>query len=237
MGYKFRPEFIIDQGYYNNQYRVPSKEFKDFMAFQRREVAALAKEMVDITHELGKEAMMFLGDHFIGTEPYMDEFKSIGLDAVVGSVGNGATLRLISDIPGVKYTEGRFLPYFFPDTFHEGGDPVREAKENWVTARRAILRKPIDRIGYGGYLKLACQFPEFIDYVESVCSSSGSSMTTSRGPPPTASRRWPFSTAGAGPGLGAATWSTTPCIRSRTTPTPGSSRPCPGPLRREIHQL
>lgn len=168
-GYPFRPEFIIDQGYYNNQYRVPSREYKDFMAFQRREVAALAREMVDITHELGKEAMMFLGDHWIGTEPFLDEFKSIGLDAVVGSVGNGSTLRLISDIPGVKYTEGRFLPYFFPDTFHEGGDPVREAKENWVTARRAILRKPIDRIGYGGYLKLACQFPEFIDYVESVC--------------------------------------------------------------------
>ena len=169
-GYRFRPEFIIDQGYYNNQYRTPSKQFKDFMAFQRREVAALAREMVDITHELGKEAMMFLGDHFIGTEPYMDEFKTIGLDAVVGSVGNGSTLRLISDIPGVRYTEGRFLPYFFPDTFHEGGDPVREAKENWVTARRAILRKPIDRIGYGGYLKLACQFPEFLDYVESVCT-------------------------------------------------------------------
>ena len=170
VGYKFRPEFIVDQGYYNNQYRVPSKEFKDFQAFQRREVAALAKEMVDITHELGKEAMMFLGDHWIGTEPFMEEWKTIGVDAVVGSVGNGSTLRLISDIPGVKYTEGRFLPYFFPDTFHEGGDPVREAKENWVTARRAILRKPIDRIGYGGYLKLALQFPEFIDYVESVCN-------------------------------------------------------------------
>ncbi|PWM61286.1 MAG: 1,3-beta-galactosyl-N-acetylhexosamine phosphorylase, partial [Subdoligranulum variabile] len=41
---------------------------------------------------------------------------------------------------------------------------------NWVTARRAILRSPIDRIGYGGYLKLACQFPEFLDYVESVCN-------------------------------------------------------------------
>ena len=40
---------------------------------------------------------------------------------------------------------------------------MREAKENWVTARRAILRKPIDRIGYGGYLKLACEFPEFLD--------------------------------------------------------------------------
>ena len=170
VGYKFRPEFIVDQGYHNNQYRVPSKEFKDFQAFQRREVAKLAKEMVDITHELGKEAMMFLGDHWIGTEPFMEEWKTIGVDAVVGSVGNGSTLRLISDIPGVKYTEGRFLPYFFPDTFHEGGDPVKEAKENWVTARRAILRKPIDRIGYGGYLKLALQFPEFIDYVESVCN-------------------------------------------------------------------
>ena len=170
VGYKFRPEYIIDQGYYNNQYRVPSKEFRDFQAFQRREVAKLAKEMVDITHACGCEAMMFLGDHWIGTEPFMPEFKSIGLDAVVGSVGNGSTLRLISDIEGVKYTEGRFLPYFFPDTFHEGGDPVREAKENWVTARRAILRKPIDRIGYGGYLKLALQFPEFVDYVESVCN-------------------------------------------------------------------
>ncbi len=170
VGYKFRPEYVIDQGYYNNQYRVPSKEFKDFQAFQRREVAALAREMCDITHEKGKEAMMFLGDHWIGTEPFMDEFKTIGLDAVVGSVGNGSTLRLISDIPGVQYTEGRFLPYFFPDTFCDGGDPVREAKENWVTARRAILRKPIDRIGYGGYLKLAFEFPEFLDYVESVCN-------------------------------------------------------------------
>ncbi|MBR5560349.1 MAG: 1,3-beta-galactosyl-N-acetylhexosamine phosphorylase, partial [Clostridia bacterium] len=54
--------------------------------------------------------------------------------------------------------------------FNENGDPVKEAKVNWVTARRAILRKPIDRIGYGGYLKLACDFPEFLDYVESVCN-------------------------------------------------------------------
>ena len=169
VGYTFRPEFIIDQGYMNNSYRIPSKEFRDFQAFQRREVALLAKEMVDIVHEYGKEAMMFMGDHWIGMEPFMDEFAKIGLDAVVGSVGNGATLRLFSDIKNVKYTEGRFLPYFFPDTFHEGGDPVKEAKVNWVTARRAILRSPIQRIGYGGYLKLALQFPDFVDYITEVC--------------------------------------------------------------------
>ena len=160
VGYAFRPEYIIDQGYMNNTYRIPSKEFKDFQAFQRREVAKLAKEMVDIVHEYGKavgrflkesdeygkEAMMFMGDHWIGMEPFMDEFASIGLDAVVGSVGNGATLRLFSDIKNVKYTEGRFLPYFFPDTFHEGGDPVKEAN-----------------------LKLALEFPDFVQYIKEVC--------------------------------------------------------------------
>ena len=169
VGYKFRPEYIIDQGYMNNTYRVPTDKYFDFIDFQRREVAKLAKEMVDIVHEYDREAMMFLGDHWIGMEPYMEEFKSIGLDAVVGSVGNGQTLRLISDIEGVKYTEGRLLPYFFPDTFYKGGSPLREAKINWITARRAILRKPVDRIGYGGYLKLTLDFPDFIDYTKKVC--------------------------------------------------------------------
>ena len=184
VGYPFRAEYIIDQGYYNNQYRVPSKEFQDFQAFQRREVAKIVKEMTEITHECGKKAMMFLGDHWIGTEPFMEEFKTLGIDAVVGSVGNGSTLRLISDIEGVKYTEGRLLPYFFPDVFNENGDPVKEAKYNWVTARRAILRKPIDRIGYGGYLKLALQFPEFLDYVEQVCNEFRTLYANVKGPTP-----------------------------------------------------
>jgi len=169
VGYPFRPEYIIDQGYHNNTNRVPSKEFRDFQEFQQREVSKLMKVLVDICHNHGKEAMMFLGDHWIGTEPFGEYFKNVGVDAVVGSVGNGTTLRLISDIPGVNYTEGRFLPYFFPDVFCEGGDPIKEAKVNWVTARRAILRKPVDRIGYGGYLKLALEFPDFIQYIEEVC--------------------------------------------------------------------
>ncbi len=169
VGYKFRPEFIINQGFHNSTFCVPTKEYKDFMDFQQREVALLITRFVDLVHGLNKEVMMFLGDHWIGTEPFGKYFKDLDIDAVVGSVGNGTTLRLISDIEGVKYTEGRFLPYLFPDTFYEGGDPTKEAKENWVTARRAILRKPVDRIGYGGYLKLALDFPDFIDYVTHVC--------------------------------------------------------------------
>lgn len=169
-GYRFRPEFIVDQGYHNSIFRVPSKEFKDFIEFQQIEVSKLAKELVDIVHSYGKEAMMFLGDHWIGTEPFGKYFANIGLDAVVGSVGDGVTLRMISDIQGVRYTEGRLLPYFFPDVFCEGGDPIGEAQENWLKARRAILRSPLDRIGYGGYLKLASEWPGFIDEIEHVVS-------------------------------------------------------------------
>lgn len=110
---------------------------------------------------------MFLGDHWIGTEPYGKYFKDIGLDGVVGSVGDGVTLRLIADID-VGFTEGRLLPYFFPDVFYEGNDPTIEAKDNWSKARRALVRKPLDRIGYGGYLSLAYKFPDFIEYISKV---------------------------------------------------------------------
>ncbi len=167
-GYKFRPEYIVDKGYHNSCFRNPSKEFKDFMRFQQIEVAKLARELVDIVHSHNKEAMMFLGDHWIGTEPYGEYFKDINLDAVVGSVGNGVTLRMISDIKDVRYREGRFLPYFFPDVFNENGNPIFEAKDNWLKARRAILRSCLDRIGYGGYLKLAYNTPGFIDTIEKI---------------------------------------------------------------------
>ena len=167
-GYALRPEDIVDHGYYNSSFRAPTRQYRDYMDFIQRFVADKARELVELVHEAGRKAMMFLGDNWIGTEPYGKYFQNIGLDAVVGSVGGGATLRLISDIPGVKYTEGRFLPYFFPDTFYEGNDPVPEAVENWLCARRALMRKPLDRIGYGGYLSLAYKFPGFVDYIERV---------------------------------------------------------------------
>ncbi|MCW5954124.1 MAG: 1,3-beta-galactosyl-N-acetylhexosamine phosphorylase, partial [Propionibacteriaceae bacterium] len=164
-GCRLRPEDFVDEGYYNSSFRVPTQRYLDYLDFTVELVARSAAELVRLTHEAGKEAMMFLGDQWIGVEPYSERFAGIGLDAVVGSVGDGTTLRMISDIPGVKYTEGRFLPYFFPDSFYEGADPGIEARANWLQARRAILRSPIDRMGYGGYLSLASRFPSFVDTV------------------------------------------------------------------------
>lgn len=167
-GYRLRPEDFIDNGYYNTPFKVPSKRYLDWMEFNQRFVAGFAKECVDIVHKAGKKAIMFLGDHWAGTEPYGKYFGEIGLDAVVGAAGDGVTTRMISDIP-VKATEARFYPYFFPDVFHEGGNPVKESLDVWRKSRRALLRKPTERMGYGGYLSLAVGFKDFVDHIGEVC--------------------------------------------------------------------
>ena len=181
-GYALTAEDIIDGGCYNNPFRVPKKKFLDYMDYVCRFVSKKVRELVDITHANGKEAMMFLGDDWIGAEPYGEYFKDMNLDAVVGSVGGGVTVRMLSEIPHVKYHEGRFLPYFFPDTFFDGNEDaaVAELNRNWVTARRAMMRKPLDRMGFGGYLSLAAKFPKFIkragqvcDEFRSICEAAG----------------------------------------------------------------
>lgn len=169
-GYELRPADFVDEGYYHSQFRPKTKQISDWLEFQNRFVTDRVAELTKLAHDAGKEAMMFLGDNWIGTEPYGENFAKTGIDAVVGSVGSAATCRMISDVPGVKYTEGRFLPYFFPDVFREGGDPTGQAEEFWQQARRAIVRSPLDRIGYGGYLSLAVKFPEFIAKVEQICN-------------------------------------------------------------------
>lgn len=169
-GIKLVAEDFVDSGYYNTCFRNPTQKFLKYMDFVERFVSEVIGELVDICHEFGKEAMMFLGDDWIGSEPYGEHFKKMGLDAVVGSVGGGVTVRMLSEIPHVKYREGRFLPYFFPDTFFDGNEQaaVDELNRNWRTARRAIMRKPIDRMGFGGYLSLAAKFPTFIDRVTEI---------------------------------------------------------------------
>ncbi len=168
-GYSLRPEDIVRAGSHNGSFLPPTKPFLDYMDFVQRFVTRLARECVDLVHAAGKEAMMFFGDHWIGAEPYGKYFGEIGLDAIVGSVGDGVTCRMISDVPHVKIHEGRFLPYFFPDTFYEGGDPTGEANVNWMAARRSICRSPLQRIGYGGYLSLAAAFPDFVARVTEIC--------------------------------------------------------------------
>lgn len=167
-GYRLRPEDFIDNGYCNTSFRVPSKRFLDWMDFNQRFVAGFAKECVERVHRAGKKAIMFLGDHWAGTEPYGRYFGEIGLDAVVGAAGDGVTTRMISDIP-VKAAEVRFYPYFFPDIFREGGAPVKESEEVWRKARRALLRRPAERMGYGGYLSLAVKFGDFVEHIARVC--------------------------------------------------------------------
>lgn len=186
-GYRLRPEDIVTAGSYNSPFKVPTKQYLDYMDFIGKFVCDECRQLVDIVHENGREAMMFLGDTWIGTEPYGKYFGNIGLDAIVGSVGSGITVRMLTDMPHVKYSEGRFLPYFFPDTFREGGKPTEELNEIWRKARRAMMIKPLDRMGFGGYLNLADKFPDFIKRVGEICDEfrdiydtvKGSSVKTS----------------------------------------------------------
>lgn len=57
------------------------------MEFTEKYVTKTVRELIDIVHAEGKEAMMFLGDSWIGTEPYGEHFKDLDLDAIVDSVG------------------------------------------------------------------------------------------------------------------------------------------------------
>ncbi|MBE5751974.1 MAG: 1,3-beta-galactosyl-N-acetylhexosamine phosphorylase [Clostridiales bacterium] len=185
-GYMLKTEDIVAQGTYQNNFVNPTETFRDYMEFTEKYVTKTVRELVDIIHAEGKEAMMFLGDSWIGTEPYGDYFKDMQLDAVVGSVGGGVTVRMLSEIPHVKYHEGRFLPYFFPDTFFEGNEDnaVAELNRNWVTARRAMMRKPLERMGFGGYLSLAAKFPKFIERAGQVCDEFRSICDASDGGKP-----------------------------------------------------
>ena len=170
-GYALCSEDFVRVGTYNTPFCPPTARFRDWMEFVQRRVSATVRPLVDIVHRYGKEAMMFLGDDWIGAEPYGPFFQELDLDAVVGSVGGGTTVRMLAEIPHVRCREGRLLPYFFPDTFFEGNEEGARAEldRNWRTARRALLRKPLDRIGFGGYLSLAAKFPSFVDRVSEIC--------------------------------------------------------------------
>lgn len=168
-GYEIKLEDLVSAGYYSNHFLLPSKAVLDYTDLVQRFVAETMAKIVKKVHDAGKEAMMFWGDNWIGAEPYGKHFEKIGLDAVVGSVSSGTTVRAVSDIPNLKYREIRMMPYFFPDSLWNEDAATNALLYNWVIERRALLRKPVERIGFGGYLKLADKLPKFCEAVGQVC--------------------------------------------------------------------
>ncbi|NWK55919.1 1,3-beta-galactosyl-N-acetylhexosamine phosphorylase [Verrucomicrobiaceae bacterium N1E253] len=169
-GYALTAEDFVDDGYYNATYRVPTKAYRDWMTFIQDFTVKFGKELVKKVHAAGKKAAIFWGDHWIGAEFYHPSYQEIGIDINIGAVEDGVALRRLSDTPGKLEKEIRLYPYFFPDVFREGGDPAGESISNWAKIRRAMLRMPVDRIGYGGYLSLAAKFPDFVQSVETICN-------------------------------------------------------------------
>jgi 1,3-beta-galactosyl-N-acetylhexosamine phosphorylase len=164
-GYRLRSEDFVDCGYYNAACRVPSRAYLDWMQFIHRFVVKFGRALADKVHAVGKKTAIFWGDHWIGVEPQSTDFQRMGIDIHIGAAEDGVALRRVSDAPGPQIKELRLYPYFFPDVFRSGGDPTGESRSNWIKIRRALMRKNIDRIGYGGYLSLAIRFPDFVEHV------------------------------------------------------------------------
>lgn len=175
-GYKMTSEDFVNGGEYTSTHNVPSKKYREWMDFINRFVVEFGKKLIDLVHSYGKKAYVFYDDSWIGVEPYGKRFKEFGFDGIIKCVFNGFEARLGGGVEGVEAHELRFHPYLFPTgltgepTFAPGGNPKLDASKYWVNVRRALLRKPVDRIGLGGYLHLVEPFPDFCDYIEEVAN-------------------------------------------------------------------
>ncbi|NLW86552.1 MAG: 1,3-beta-galactosyl-N-acetylhexosamine phosphorylase [Planctomycetes bacterium] len=167
-GYKLRGEDFIQAGRYAHTNIPPTSRMLDWMDFIQQFALRFGKDLVDKIHAAGKKAAMFWGDHWIGAEPFDPKFASMGMDIIIGAAEDGVALRRVSDVPLNVVRELRFYPYFFPDVFKPGANPIEESRKNWMKIRRALLRMPVDRIGWGGYLSLAAKFPDFINHLAGI---------------------------------------------------------------------
>lgn len=171
-GYRPRAEDFVNAGLYNNSYKVPSRFYRDWMDFINAFVIEFGRRCVERIHAHGKKAFVFYNDHWIGLEPWGERFREIGLDGIIDGIFSGFETRKVSGTPDVEVRELRLHPYLFPTgvngapSFLPGGDPTLECKTYWLDIRRALLREPVDRIGFGGYLHLVANHPQFIEYVE-----------------------------------------------------------------------
>ncbi len=172
-GYTMTAEDFISGGRRRPGHDVPGPKKRDWMAFVQRFVNAFTQELTEIVHRYGKKAYVFYDDSWVGMEPYNGCFPEMRFDGLIKCVFSGFESRLCAGVP-VETHEIRLHPYLFPvglggaPTFMPGGDPARDARTYWRQIRRALLRKPVERIGLGGYLHLTEGFPEFVDGIETI---------------------------------------------------------------------
>ncbi|MBL7077372.1 MAG: 1,3-beta-galactosyl-N-acetylhexosamine phosphorylase [Kiritimatiellae bacterium] len=167
-------ESFIREGAYNHSAQVPDPVYKQWMAFIHDFFMEISGPYIDMVHDAGKKAVIFLGDQWIGSEPYAPDFKTLKMDGAIAAVFNGFETRLVGDLTSVPVKEIRFHPYFFPKevtgkpTFSEGGEPLNDLQTYWRDVRRACLRVTINRISFGGIISLLDGYPDFVDYVGEV---------------------------------------------------------------------
>ena len=172
-GYALTAEDFVRQGKYNATHRIPNQKKLDWITFIGNFTRKATKALVDIVHAAGKSAYVFYDDSWVGLEPYNGHFGEFGFDGLIKCIFSGYEVRLCADVD-VPIHEVRFHPYLFPvglgnaPTFSKGGNPGRDARNYWLNARRALLRKKIDRCGLGGYLSLTQDFPDFIDAIDEI---------------------------------------------------------------------
>lgn len=173
-GYKMTSEDFINNGKYNSTHNTPTEKYRAWMDFVNEFVVDFGKKCIDIVHKYGKKAYVFYDDSWVGVEPYGKRFPEFGFDGLIKCVFNGFEARLCAGAQGIETKELRLHPYLFPTglsgepTFAPGGNPKLDAQKFWKDVRRALLRKPVDRIGLGGYLHLVEPFEDFQDYIEKI---------------------------------------------------------------------
>jgi len=170
-GYEMTLEDFVNKGLRRSGHTVPDQRKLDWMSFINDVVIKEGKKLIDIVHRYGKKAYVFYDDSWVGVEPNHPRFTEFGFDGLIKCVFSGFEVRLCANALCDTH-EIRLHPYLFPvglgglPTFSKGGDPTKDAKVYWAHVRRALLRKPVDRIGLGGYLSLTNGFPDFVDYIE-----------------------------------------------------------------------
>ncbi|RPI25012.1 MAG: 1,3-beta-galactosyl-N-acetylhexosamine phosphorylase [Acidobacteria bacterium] len=170
-GYQLKSEDFVNAGLYNTSHKVPSRKYQDWMDFINAFVVDFGRKCVGLIHAHEKKAFVFYNDHWIGLEPWGGRFKEIGFDGIIDGIFSGFETRKVAGTRDVETRELRMHPYLFPTgvngapSFLEGGNPTLECKTYWIDIRRALLRDCVDRIGFGGYLHLVRNHPDFIDYI------------------------------------------------------------------------